>query len=472
MSYPHPLGLLCGLATNSVDMFPLPQIARRFHGGSVNRRIFRAAASVTAAGILVKIVATFKEFAVAGVYGRSDAMDAFLAAFLIPNLLINLISESMNQAMVPTLVRVREQEGHERAQELLSSSMLWVCLLLTVASVVMALTAHGFFPLIASHFPPAKMDLAIRLFYALLPVVLITGIATNCTAVLNTFDRFALPALAPVATPLAIILGALLLSGRMGIWAMVYATLAGALIHAGLVAWMMDSRGYSFRLWWHGATEATREVASQYGPVLLSGVVASAGLLVDQSMAAMLPAGSVSALAYANRFVSVVITLLAGAVSSAVVPHFSRMIAHKDWTGCRHTLITWVRLTALVSTPIALALIAGSHLLIRTAFQHGVFSPADTALVTPVLAMYAIQIPFFVSSRVFYRFLVAMRRSDLIFYCGALNLALDVILNLVLMRWFGVAGIALATSLWTMSTFIFLWYWTWKLLPRSSACET
>jgi putative peptidoglycan lipid II flippase len=201
-------------------MFPIPQIARLFQGGSVNRRIFRAAASVTAAGILVKIVATFKEFAVAGVYGRSDAMDAFLAAFLIPNLLINLISESMNQAMVPTLVRVREQEGHERAQELLSSFMLWVCLLLAVASVVMALAARGFFPLIASHFPPAKMDLAIRLFYALLPVVLITGIATNCTAVLNTFDRFALPALAPVATPVAIILGALLLSSRMGIWAL------------------------------------------------------------------------------------------------------------------------------------------------------------------------------------------------------------------------------------------------------------
>ncbi len=129
---------------------------------------------------------------------------------MIPNLLINLISESMNQAMVPTLVRVREQEGHERAQELLSSSMLWVCLLLAAAMAVMALTARGFFPLIASHFPPEKLDLTIRLFYALLPVVLITGIATNCTAVLNTFDRFALPALAPVATPVAIIVGAVL----------------------------------------------------------------------------------------------------------------------------------------------------------------------------------------------------------------------------------------------------------------------
>ncbi len=450
-------------------MFPIPQLARLFQGGSVNRRIFRAAASVTAAGMLVKIVATFKEFTVAGVYGRSDAMDAFLAAFLIPNLLINLISESMNQALVPTLIRVREHEGHDRAQQLLSSAMLWVSLLLAAATLVMALAARGFFPLIASHFPPAKMDLSIRLFYALLPVVLITGIATNCTAVLNTFDRFALPALAPVATPAAIILGALLLSSRLGIWAMVYATLAGALIHAGAVAWMMELHGYRFRLFWHGTTEATRDVARQYGPVLLSGVVASGGLLVDQSMAAILPAGSVSALAYANRFVSVVITLLAGAVSSAVTPHFSRMIAYRDWSGCRQTLRTWVRLTALVSTPAALALIAGSHLLIRTAFQHGVFSPADTATVTPVLAMYAIQIPFFVSSRVFYRFLVAMRRTDLIFYGGVVNLALDVVLNLLLMRWYGVAGIALATSLWTVSAFVFLWYWTWRLLPEGSA---
>src|ERR1035438_2796667 len=449
-------------------MFPIPQIARLFQGGSINRRIFRAAASVTAAGILVKIVATLKEIVVAGAYGRSDAMDAFLAAALIPGLLINLISESMNQALVPTLIRVRERDGHDRAQELLSSSMLWMCVLLAAASAVMALAARGFFPLIASQFPAAKLDLSVRIFYALLPVVLITGIATNCTAVLNTFDRFAYPALAVMINPIAIIAGALLLSSRLGIWAMVYATLTGALLHAAIVAGMMDSHGYRFRLRWHGMTEATREVAHQYGPVLLSGVVASSGLLVDQSMAAMLPAGSVSALVYANRFVGVVLTLLAGAVSTAVTPHFSRMIALGDWAGCRHTLRTWVRLTALVSAPIAVALIAGSRPLIRLTLQHGAFSPRDTAAVTPVLMMYAIQIPFFVCSRVFYRFLVALRRTDLIFYCGTLNLVLDIVLNLILMRWFGVAGIALATSLWTVSTFIFLWYWTWRLLPPAA----
>jgi len=182
----------------------------------------------------------------------------------------------------------------------------------------------------------------------------------------------------------------------------------------------------------------------------------------------MLPAGSVSALVYANRFVSVVLTLLAGAISTAITPYFSGMIAARDWTGCRHTLRTWVRLTALVSAPIAVALIADSHLLIRIAFQRGAFGPHDAAVVAPVLAMYAIQIPFFVSSRVFYRFLIAMRRTDLVLYCGMLNLAVDIVLNLLLMRWLGVAGIALATSFWTVSTFLFLWYWAAKLLPREA----
>jgi putative peptidoglycan lipid II flippase len=444
---------------------------------TIHRSILHAALSVGAAGIVVKLIAMAKEIGVASVYGRSDAIDAFLAAALIPSLLVNLISESMNQALVPTLVRVREQEGHDRAQQLLSNSMLSMCLLLGLASAVMALLAHGFFPLIASNFPPAKLALSIHLFYGLLPIVLLTGIATNCTAILNTLDRFALPALAPAVISISILLGAVLLGNRFGIWAIVYATLAGSLLYAVIVAGMMEAHGYPFRLRWHGMTEATREVAGQYGPVLLSSLVASGGLLVDQSMAAMLPAGSVSALVYANRFVSVVLTLLAGAVSTAIVPHFSRMIAHRDWAGCRHTLRTWVGITALVSIPIALLLIVGARPLVRVAYQHGRFGAHDSAVVASVLAMYAIQIPFYVTSRVYYRYIVTMRRTDLVLYCGILNLGLDIVLNLVLMHWFvrmhwpGVAGIALATSLWTVSTFFYLWYWSRKLLARASAQE-
>ena len=435
---------------------------------NMNRRIFRAAAIVTFAGVLVKAVATAKEFAVAGAFGRSDAMDAFLIAFLVPGLLVNLFSESMNQALIPTLVRVREVEGPSKAQELLSSAMVWTCVLLTGGSMAMGIAARFFFPLVVAHFSAGKLLLTEQLFYGLLPVVLIAGIASNCTAVLNTFERFAWPALAPVATPLAIILGAWLLAPYFGIWSLVYANVAGTLVHALLVVWMMHTHGYSFDLRWYGASSAVREVAGQYGPVLLSGLVASGGLLVDQGMAATLPSGSVATLVYANRFVSVVLNLLAGAIATAITPYFSQLVARKDWTGCRHTLNTYVRMTALISIPIALAMIFGSRWLIQVTFQHGAFGQRDTAAVAPVQAMYAIQLPFFIVSRVFYRYLVAIRKTSLILYCGIINLVLDVVLNIVCMRWYGVAGIALATSLWTVSTFAFLCFWTYRLLPRTA----
>ena len=122
---------------------------------SLDRRIFNAASAVTAAALVVKLAATAKEFTVAGAFGRSDALESFLAAALIPGLLINLISESMNQALVPALVRVKEREGRDSAQQLFSASMLCNVVLLVASSLVMALSARYFFPLIASHFSHA-----------------------------------------------------------------------------------------------------------------------------------------------------------------------------------------------------------------------------------------------------------------------------------------------------------------------------
>ena len=433
------------------------------------RRVLHAAAAVAISGVVVKLIATVKEFVLAGVYGRSDAMDAFLIAFMVPNLLINLFAESMNQALIPTLVRVRMHEGIERAQQLLAHSMMRLVLLLIAASVAMAALAPFAFPLIASNFAAPKLALSIRLFYALLPVILLCGIASNCAAVLNTMERFAIPALVPALIPLAMMACALLLGRQFGIWAVVYGALLGTAASAVLMACMMNGQGYRFALLWGGYSEAAHEVARQYGPVLLSSVVASGGLIADQVMAAMLPAGSVSALVYAGRYSSVVVTLLAGAIASALTPHFSELVAGRDWNGCRKSLRHWTLMIAAVSVPIAIVLVAGAPLIVRLTLQHGAFSEHDTAAVTPVMAAYALQIPFFAISRVYYRFVLAMRRTDLILYCGIMNLLLDIALNLLLMRWMGLAGIALATSLWTVATLGFLWFWSQKLLAGQSA---
>lgn len=434
----------------------------------LNRQICGAAVAVTLAATVAKLGGLVKEFVVAGCYGRSDAFEAFVLAALIPGLLINLVSESMNQALVPTLVRVRELEGRNRAQQLLSNALLCSVLMLTVAAIAMGASARKLFPIFGSHYSQVKLELAIKLFYWMLPVVVLTGMASTYTAVLNTDRRFALPTLAPIVTPATTIISVWLFGHAEGIWAMVYGALAGALAHSIWMGTMLRWNGYRAIPRWHGTNEAMADVARQYGPVFLSSVVASGGLLVDQSMAAMLAPGSVSALVYAGRFVSVALALLGGAVGTVLTPVFSELIARNEWQECRKTLRVWSWSSAVIGGAVAITLIANSQWLVRHTFEHGAFGTGDTSVVSSVLTMSAIQVPFFVSSRVFYRFLIAMRRTELVFYCGLLNLALDVILNLVLMRSLGVAGIALATSLWTVSTFAFLCYWSWRIVPRVS----
>jgi putative peptidoglycan lipid II flippase len=422
--------------------------------------------------VVVKIAGVAKEFVVAGVFGRSDELEAFLIAALLPGLLINIVAESMNQALIPTFVRVRNKEGSERARELFSRALLWSGALLVGVSLAMASSARAVFPLLGSHFTEAKLGLAVRLFYGMQPVILLTGIASTCAAVLNAEGEFAIPAIAPMATSVSLMLMVPLLAKHSGAWSIVYAMLAGALIHA---AWMLWRASRSGLLDWprlRGLDKDTREVLQQFGPLALSGLVASGGLLVDQAMAASLPAGSVAALAYAGRFVSVVLALLGGALSSAVTPVLSEMVARDEWQACRRTVRMWAWRAMGVAMGITAVLIGGAGILVRMTLQHGAFGAQDAAAVTSVLAMYALQIPFFVSSRVYYRLLVAMGRTDLVLYCGLLNLGLDIVLNIVLMRWMGVAGIALATSLWTMSTFMFLWYWSRRMLAvNESVCS-
>lgn len=433
-----------------------------------DRHIVRAIATLAWAGIAVKVIATLKEFMLAGIFGRSDSMDAFLVAFLIPNLLINVLAESMNQALLPTLMRVRLRQGQRKAQELLSNVNLCAAGLLALVSILVATSASLFVPLVTWGFSAAKENLALHLFYALLPSVLLIGIASQGVAVLNALGRFALPAIAPVLIPLTILVGTYLFHREAGIWAVALSTSVGSAGFVALIAWATKAQGYPLRFRWYGWNESTREVARQYAPVLLSCVVASAGLLVDQAMASALPSGSVSTLAFAGRFIGVAVTLFSGTISSALAPHFSKLVAQNDWAGCRQTLASWHRISAVSATVLAAGLMCGSHLLIRVTLQHGAFSIMDTAAVAPVLAVYAIQIPFFACSRVDYRFILAMRRTDLILYCGIVNLALDVIFDLILMRWYGVVGLALATSLWTMSTWLLLRFWARRLLSAAS----
>jgi putative peptidoglycan lipid II flippase len=312
---------------------PLARRIARFRE-SASGRMLTVTCTVTSLVLLVKACTLIKEMVIARRFGAGDALDAFYVALVLPTFLMNVVGDSFNAAFMPTYIEVRERDG-TRAAECLLSSIAVIDLVVLVAVALVLATLHGWLsPLLGSSFGPSKLALARTLFLVLLMWLSISGLSTLWRAALNAHEHFALTALVPILSPLTI----LIVLAVAGTFCGVYALAAGTVL--GMAAELMVS-GCALRLSgsiviprWYGFDASVRKVLSQYAPVVAGSLLMGSTVLVDQSMAAMLGRGSVSALNYANKLLGIPLNLGIYSVSIAVFPTFSLLSAKEDWAAC------------------------------------------------------------------------------------------------------------------------------------------
>ena len=194
--------------------------------------------------------------------------------------------------------------------------------------------------------------------------------------------------------------------------------------------------------------------------------------VVSQSMAAMLGPGSVSALAYGSKVMNLLLGIGAVAVSTAVLPHFSHLVATTDWRSLRHTLVTYSRFLLIASLPVTAVLVYFSEPLVAALFQRGAFTEADTHLVGQVQAMYLLQVPLYVVGMLFVRLISALKANHLMMWGNVINLAICIVLTYFLMQRFGVTGVALATSLMYIFSVGFLLLVSMRLMREKDVVKT
>ena len=415
--------------------------------GSANRRILAAILTVGGFTLVVKLTATVKELVVAYRFGTGDAVDAFLIAFLVPSLVVNVVAGSLTAAFTPVYIEIRETQGVPAARRLFQSAAVGsATLILAVMGILLALAPIAA-TFLKGSFSPPKLELTESLFFLLLPIILLNAVVTIWSALLNAEQRFASVALAPVCVPL-LTLAMVVVAGRLwGIYSLALGTVVGSLAQCGVLALALIRQGLPVLPRWNGVTPELRRVARQYAPMVAGAALMSSSWAIGQAMAAMLPAGSVASLNYGNKVVGMGTEIGSMALATAVLPHFSVMVARRDWSSIRRTLRVYVRLIALTAIPTTVILILLSRSIVRILFERGAFTSADTNLVAKIQALYLLQVPFVMAGMLFVRLASSLQRNEILLWGAAITLPLNVLLNLTLMRWLGAAGIALSTSL-------------------------
>jgi putative peptidoglycan lipid II flippase len=414
---------------------------------SLHRRVFADAVLVGALTTAAKLAGAAKVMATARYFGTGDALDAFLIAFLLPSFVSDVVAGSFTPTLVPVLVRAQTTEGAPAAQRIARLALGFSCGLMLAAALALALTGRELLALAGSSFSPEKLHLSFLLFLGLIVWLPMGACIATWRAVLNANRRFALAAIAPLASPVILIVLLFALADRWGVAILCIGTVAGVALECLLLAVAIRRLGYPVTplrgAWKAPELETLRD---QYFPLAAGVVVSSLGIVVDQSVAGRLGPGQVSALAYGNQLTKVLLAIVASGLSTAVLPMFSRLAAAKDWTRLRHSALLYSGAAILLMVPVAALLIAYSGLLVRIFLQHGAFQQSAAQVVTNVQRFSLLQAPLAILVAIAGRLTVSVSANAVLLRMGIAALITNAILDLVLSRWFGVAGIALATT--------------------------
>lgn len=419
-------------------------------------RLGRSASVAGLATLTSRVLGLVRDTVLAAVFGAGNEMDAFVVAFRIPNLVRELFAEgAMSAAFVPTFTKYLTLKGKSAAWGL-GNHVLNALLVVTGVLVTIGFFAAG--PLVTAYAGDyrsiaGKLELTIELARIMLPFLTLAAIAAAVMGMLNSLRHYFVPALAPAAFNVATIACALLLAplmpaiGQPRIMAIAVAAILGGLGQIALQWPALRSEGFRYAPRLDPGDPGLREVVLLMGPGTFGLAATQINLLVSTQLAVGQGTGAVSWLQYAFRLMNLPIGLFGVSIATAVLPAVARYAAVDNREAVSHTIARGITLMLMVTVPASVGLFVLATPIVQLLLERGHFLRTDTAATASAVQCYAIGLVGYSAARIASPVFYALRRSRLAVILSTVTIAVNLVLSLLLVRWIGFQGLALATSL-------------------------
>ena len=357
--------------------------------------LLRALATVSGLTVVSRILGYARDFVIARAFGAGFATDAFFVAFRIPNLLRRLFAEgAFSQAFVPVLAQAKNTRGEEEVRTLIDGAATLLFLALVVvaaigmaaAPLVVYISAPGF----ASD--PEKFELTATMLRITFPYIVFIALVAFSAGVLNTWNRFSVPAITPAFLNLSFIVGALAF-GRYferPVLVLAWAVFFGGALQLAFQVPFLAKLGLlpRWRLDWRHP--GVRRILKLMAPAAFGVSISQVSLLINTIFASFLVSGSVSWLYYADRLMEFPAGVLGVALGTILLPSLSKYHADDNREEYSRLLDWGLRLTILLAVPSAAALAVLALPLVCALFNYGRFTEQDAWRVRDALVAYSV----------------------------------------------------------------------------------
>jgi putative peptidoglycan lipid II flippase len=414
--------------------------------------LLRALVTVSGLTFVSRILGFARDFIIARAFGAGLATDAFFVAFRLPNLLRRLFAEgAFSQAFVPVLAEQKNKTSPEEVRSLIdrTATLLSLALVLTallgmaLAPVVVYISAPGF----ASD--PAKFGLTVTMLRITFPYIAFISLVAFAAGVLNTWNRFSVPAITPALLNVSFIVGALFFADRFDppVLVLAWAVFGGGVLQLAFQIPFLARLGLLPRWRLDLQHPGVRRILKLMGPAAFGVSISQISLVINTIFASFLVTGSVSWLYYADRLMEFPSGMLGVALGTILLPSLSKYHAdanHEEYA----RLLDWgLRVTVLLALPATVALAVLALPLIAALFHYGRFAAEDAWMTRQALMAYSVGLVGIIMVKILAPGFYARQNIVTPVKIGILTLVATQALNLALIGPLKHAGLALAISL-------------------------
>jgi putative peptidoglycan lipid II flippase len=427
--------------------------------------IARAAGVMSVAVFASRILGLVREQVFAGMFGAGYAIDAFVVAFRIPNLLRDLFAEgALSTAFVTVFTRYEAQKGPERTWRLANNVITCTILLVGAITVIGVLASPFLVGLMAPDFGlvSGKLALTTRMTRIMFPFLLLVSLAALVMGILNARGKFFVPALASSFFNMGSIAAGVTLSlvvpyfGVPAIVGMAWGTLIGGLLQLAVQLPLLRKVGYRAEPVLDLKDEGLRQIMILMLPAVVGLSATQINVFINTFYAASCPEGSISWLNYAYRLVHLPQGLFGVALSVATLPVVSRLAAKNDMAGLKDSFESSLSLAFLLTVPAGFGLAALAEPIIAVIFQHGRFTGWDTQQTAAALMYYSIGVFAFAGVKILVPVFYALNNTRTPVVGSFLTVGANLLFINLTLEALQHRAIALSTSLSMIVNLVFL----------------
>lgn len=416
--------------------------------------LVKAASIVAFLTIVSKVLGFVRETSLAAVFGATSATDAYLLAQTIPYLLFATISYALTTTFIPVYSHVREEQGKEAGFRF-ANTVLWAVLLVAVVFVMAGeVLAEQLVRLVAPGLDGPVAELTEYLSRILFPMMIFQLLSGVVTGILQAEGKFAVPTAAGLAQNSAIITSIIFFGPRYGIASVAVGTMVGAGLSFAVKLPALTRTGFRWRAVFNVHDPGLRRMVILMLPAILSAGADQVNTLVDRMLASGLPEGRIAALNYANRLMLLAPGIIGASITTVIYPTLAKLAAQKDWDRFNEGLVRALSFIHFLLVPVAIGVPVLREPLVRIVYERGAFDAAATQETAWALLFFSLGIAMFTMRDLISRAFFTLQDTKTPLVLGVVTVAINIVLNLLLVGPLEQGGLALATVIATTLGFI------------------